>query len=74
MKRKLIVITDAEGKVVGTQVHEDPTSPSGAFAHLVPGPGQKRHEIEIEMPPRFVSRKDIEQFHAHVENQLRPKP
>ena len=72
MKRRLIVITDADGKIVGTQVHEDvPASPGSVFARLVPGPNQKRHEIEIEMPPRFVTRKDIEQFHAHVKNQLR---
>jgi hypothetical protein len=73
MKQKLIVITDADGKVVGTQVQDPAPLPGGAFARLVAGPGQKRHEIETEVSARFASRKDIDQFHAHVKSQLPSK-
>jgi hypothetical protein len=73
VKQKLIVIVDADGEVVGTQVRDYPLPAGVAFAHLVAGPGQKRHEIEVEMPAGFAMLEDIDQFHAHVKSQLRSK-
>ena len=70
MKQKLIVITNTDGKVVGTQVQDDAVSP-GVVARLVAGPGQKLHTIEVEVPARFATRKDIDQFHAQLEGLLR---
>jgi hypothetical protein len=82
MKRRIVVITDNKGEIVGTQAHEelpytaDSGSAHGAgsvFARLVPGPGQKRHEVEIELPARFSRREDITRFHADVKSQLHAK-
>jgi len=70
MKQKLIVITNADGSVVGTQVQDDAPSP-GIVARLVAGAGQKQHVVETEVPTRFATRKDIDQFHARVKSQLR---
>jgi hypothetical protein len=73
VKQKLTVIVDADGEVVGTQVQDYPLPEGVASARLVAGPGQKRHEIEVEVPARFATPKDIDQFHAHVKSQLPSK-
>jgi hypothetical protein len=72
VKRRLVVIMDSDDTIVGTQVlHDDPTLAGGMFARLVAGKGQKRHEIEIEMPSALVSREDVDRFHTNVKSHLR---
>jgi hypothetical protein len=71
--RKLLVITE-RGRVVGTQVVVDP--PAGqppVSAALRPGPGQKLHELEVEMPTRFTGAKEVEAFHTKISKQLQRK-
>ena len=73
MIRKLTVITDDHGDVVGTQIgHGDPHPATGATTSLVAGPGQTLHKIEFEMP-RFAARADIDDFHRKLAEHLRAR-
>ena len=68
---KLLVITE-RGRVIGTQVVIDP--PAGqpaASAGLLAGPGQKLHELEVELPGKLASPREIQSFHETVARRLR---
>ena len=70
---KLLVITE-RGRVVGTQVVIDP--PAGqpaASAGLLAGPGQKLHELEVELPGKLASPREIQSFHETVARRLRSR-
>jgi hypothetical protein len=74
MKKKLTVITDASGKVLGTQAgHGDQRDPkSGILISLVAGDGQRLHKIEYEVP-ELHSDTDLQKFHQrlaqHIKNE-----
>jgi hypothetical protein len=68
--QKFVVITEG-GRVVGTQALTAPTGPHpGATMVLRAGPGQQRHEIEVEVPARFGSAAEIDAFHALIAGRL----
>jgi len=66
--KKLTVILGKNGRVVATRVGHGPhvDAKSGIRSHIVAGPGQTLHEIEIEVPEQFKSREDLDRFHASV--------
>ena len=68
--QKVCVITEG-GRVVGTQLvagqagrHPQVTAVLGA------GPGQQRHEIEVEVPARFGGPDEIQAFHDLIADKL----
>ena len=70
--RKLLVITE-RGRVIGTQVVIDP--PAGqpaASAGLLAGPGQTLHELEVALPGKLASAREMQSFHDALTRQLRP--
>jgi hypothetical protein len=68
--QKFVVITEG-GRVVGTQaVTSQAGQHPGVKAVLGAGPGQHRHEIEVEMPATFASPDDIQAFHDLVAGRL----
>jgi hypothetical protein len=74
MKRKLTVITDAQGKVLVTQEgHEFSRHPqSGILSGIVAGPGQNAHKIEYDVPELRTSA-DVEKFHKELSDHLAKK-
>lgn len=67
--QKLVVITEG-GRVVGTQVvAEPPRRAARVTAMLQAGPGQQRHEVEIEVPPR-LGPEEIHAFHEQIAERL----
>lgn len=67
--QKLLVISEG-GRIVGTQpVTEQQGRPRVSTA-LAAGPGQKLHELEIELPKRLKGAKEIEAFHQLVASRL----
>lgn len=72
MKKKLTVITDANGKVLGTQTgHGDQRdSKSGIVISLVAGDGQRLHRIEYEVPA-FHSPSDVQKFHQRLAQHIK---
>ena len=75
MKNKLTVITDADGKIVATQVgHGDtPDVASGISFSIVAGPGQAVHKIKYDIP-ELRSPSDLEEFHKKLEHHLKARP
>jgi hypothetical protein len=69
-KRKLTVITNEKGEVVGTHLGHGVPDARGVVTTLVAGPGQKAHHIEFEIP-RLSSRADIEDFHKKLTAHLK---
>ena len=68
--QRLVVISEG-GRVVGTQVVAARVGRQpGATAALVAGPGQQRHEIDIEVPARFGSPAEVDAFHQLVAGRL----
>jgi hypothetical protein len=74
MKRKLTVITDAQGKVLVTQEgHGFSRHPeSGILVGIVVGPGQDAHKIEYDVPEMRTSA-DVEKFHKALSDHLAKK-
>jgi hypothetical protein len=72
MKKKLTVITDASGKVLGTQAgHGDLRDPkSGILISLIAGDGQRLHQIEYDVPV-FHSAGDIQKFHQRLAQHIK---
>lgn len=72
MKKKLTVITDASGKVLGTQAgHGDlRDSKSGILLSLVAGNGQRIHQIEYDVPV-FHAAPDIQEFHQRLAQHIK---
>ena len=63
--RRLLVITEG-GRVVGTQVLAPPPRRAArSTAMLRAGPGQKMHELEIEVPGRLGAH-EIQSFHELI--------
>jgi hypothetical protein len=71
MRRKLTVVTDEQGNVLGTQLGHGERDPvSGHATFLVAGPGQRPHKIEF-VPDRLGSRAEVDAFHSSVAAHLR---
>lgn len=70
--KKLTVVTNKDGKVVGTQIgHGDTADPAtGIIAAITAGPGQTVHKIEYDVP-RLRNRADIEDFHRNLGEHLK---
>jgi hypothetical protein len=69
--RKLTVVTNDAGDVVGTQLgHGGPNPGADGTAVLVAGPGQTLRKIEYEIP-KLDSRAAIESFHRELAVHLR---
>jgi hypothetical protein len=68
--QKVSVITEG-GRVVGTQLVAGPGGRHPqATAVLRAGPGQQRHEVEVEMPARFANPAEIQAFHDLIAGKL----
>lgn len=67
--QKFLVITE-DGRIVGTQPLTEPKGRPRVTAALQAGPGQKLHELEIELPKRLKGAKEIEAFHQLVASRL----
>jgi hypothetical protein len=68
--QKVCVITEG-GRVVGTQLVAGPAGRHPQVTALLSaGPGQQRHEIEVEVPARFGSPDEIQAFHDFVAGKL----
>jgi hypothetical protein len=72
MKKKLTAITNADGKIVATQVGHGDTADvaSGLSFSIVAGPGQTVHKIEYDMP-ELRSPADLDEFHKKLEHHLK---
>jgi len=69
--RKLTVVTDESGEIIGTQLgHGEPSGVTGVTTGLAAGPGQTLHKIDYEMPS-LTSRAEIEEFHRKLAAHLR---
>jgi len=70
--KKLIAVTNDEGRLVGTGI---PCQPQvmGPKARICAKPGQTLHEIEINVPERFASEDDVERFHRSVHQHLKER-
>ena len=64
---KLVVITEA-GRVIGTQAIADPNA--AITGGLRAGPGQQKHEIEIEAPLSLRNSREIQAFHDEIAKRL----
>ena len=72
-KVKLAVITDAQGQVLGTkQIIDDPRPSSEMSVHsrLIAGPGQVKHEIDVEVPEAVIRTGDAAEIHKIVQARL----
>jgi len=70
--RKVVVITQG-GRVVGAQIIDPP--PAGqpdASARLRAGPGQKLHELALDVPARPMDAAAIDAFHKMLAARLKP--
>lgn len=71
--RKVLVITE-RGRVVGTQfVAQAPAETPAVSTALCAGPGQKLHELELEISAQPISATEIETFYKAIELRLQPK-
>jgi hypothetical protein len=71
MLRKITVITDSHGEVIGTQLGQgEPDPGTGVSTSLVAGPDQHVHRIEYDVP-RLGSRTGIDDFHRKLTEHLR---
>ncbi len=72
--RKLTVVTNEHGAVVGTQLgHGDtPDAENGITVALTAGPGQAIHKIEFDVP-RLCTRADLEEFHKKLGEYLKAR-
>lgn len=74
MMRKITVVTNEAGDVIGTQLgHGEPDPKTGMTTSLVAGPGQQLHRTEFDVP-RLIGRADIENFHRSLTGHLRRTP
>jgi len=71
VKRKLTVITDAQGNVLVTQVgHGNVRNPqSGILGGVVAGPGQRAHKITYDVPDLHTP-SDVDKFHKSLRDHL----
>lgn len=69
-KKKLTVITNEKGEVVGTQFGHGAPNATGVTTTLIAGPGQKAHKIDFEIP-RFSTRAEIDDFHKRLAKHLK---
>lgn len=72
MRKKLTVVTNEDGTVIGTQLgHGDTPGPTaGVTTVLTAGPGQTLHKVEYDIPP-LQTRADIEDFHKKLGEHLK---
>lgn len=75
IKTKITVITDVDGKVVGTQLgHAKDVVPDGKpHSRIVADNNQELHEIEIEIPDITSHKTDLLKYHEMVEMHIRGK-
>ena len=67
--QRVLVITEGS-RVIGTQVFAPPRRSARSTAVLQAGPGQKMHELEIEVPPKLGAH-EISAFHESIAGRLR---
>lgn len=73
-KLRLIVITDADGKLVGTSnVAPEGAVPGGVRARLRAGPDQRAQEIELDVDERLLEGHDAAALHERVRQYLARK-
>ncbi len=69
-----VTVVSEKGKLVGTWIPpKQPPQPGAPVTHLVAGPGQKLHEIEIKDAELFHSRDKSEGLVKLVKKQLKLK-
>ncbi len=69
-----VTVVSEKGKLVGTWIPpKQPPQPGAPVTHLVAGPGQKLHEIEIKEAELFHSRDKSEDLVKLVKKQLKLK-
>jgi hypothetical protein len=69
-----VTVVSEKGKLVGTWIPpKKPPQPGAPVTHLVAGPGQKLHEIEIKDAELFHSRDKSEDLVKLVKKQLKLK-
>jgi hypothetical protein len=74
MSTKRMIVISQRGKLVGTYLPANPPAePNAPRATVVAGPGQRLHEIEIENPEGFHSRRAIPELHRLVKKKLKLK-
>jgi len=68
----LQVITDAEGKVLGTQpiVSPEPSLAMEGYSRLVAGPEQERHEVEVQIPEHMLQEGNVIGLHDLVQAKI----
>jgi hypothetical protein len=69
---KIQVITDADGKVLGTRpiVSPEPSLGIEGYSRLVAGPEQELHEIEVELPERLLQEGTADELHEYVQQRI----
>jgi hypothetical protein len=70
--KKITVVTNKHGAVVGTQIgHGDTPDPvAGVTTALTAGPEQTLHKIEFDVPP-LRTKIDVEDFHKKLGEHLK---
>jgi hypothetical protein len=66
---KVTVITDQNGKVVGTARHIATGNPAAGAGGPVAGPGESVHVIDL--PNELENMEDLKEFHRHLEKLVR---
>jgi hypothetical protein len=69
---QLQVITDANGKVVGTKPSASPEPSLGieGYSQLVAGPEQEQHDVEVEISEHLLESWNVTELHEIVQNQI----
>jgi hypothetical protein len=73
-KVKLEVITDTHGQVLGTkQVIEDsrPHGDTVVHSRLIAGPGQIKHEVDVQLPESVIHSRNVDEIHKIVQAKLK---
>jgi hypothetical protein len=72
MKRKLTVVVDERGNVIGTHAPNPNPIEGGIIVQsgLRALPGQVLHEIEFEVPESFHSEQEIVDYHQRIRDHL----
>lgn len=69
---KMIVITKADGTVVGATYVNERKGAGQMEAGLVAGPGETAHEVDV--PPEFSSIVDGQQLHEKLQAHMGQQP
>lgn len=69
-----VTVISEKGKLVGTWIPpQGPPDPRGPVTTVIPGPGQKLHEIEIKDAEKYHERGKVGEFLKLVKKQLKLK-